>query len=45
MYFYVSLSCEEANLNKFGLLSEGFGSFLAVFNEVFGFFSDFVGLF
>jgi len=32
MYFCVNSSCEEANLNKFDLSSEGFGAFLAVFN-------------
>jgi len=35
MCFYVNLSCEEANCG------ERFGSFLAVFNRVFGFFQQF----
>jgi len=45
MYFYVNLSCGEANLDKLGFGKLRVWLFLACFNGVFGFFSNFIGRF
>ena len=41
MYFYVNLSCDEANLNKFSFVKWRVSSFLAFFNWGFDFFQKF----